>query len=259
MISVRTPEEVALIRESGRLVVGSLDLAERLIEEGVTTELLDRELENFITGSGGTPEFKGYRGYPAAICVSVNEEVVHGIPGARELREGDIVGVDVGVRKNGYIADGARTFSVGAVTDEALRLLRATGLALDTGLAAVTPGVRLSDVSHAIQHVAETAGYSVVRELAGHGVGTELHEPPEIPNYGPPGRGPVLKEGMILAIEPMVNAGSAAVRTLEDGWTVVTADKSLSAHFEHTVAVTANGVDVLTVDPTKRRGSDRQE
>ena len=247
MIKIRTPEEVELIRESGRLVAGSLDLAGELVKDGVTTELLDREIENFIASNGGSPEFKGFHGYPAASCVSVNEEVVHGIPGSRELCEGDIVGIDVGVRKNGYIADGARTFSVGAVGETAERLARTTSLALDAGLAAVAAGVHVSDVSHAIQRVAEEVGYSVVRELAGHGVGTDLHEPPEIPNYGPPGLGPVLATGMILAIEPMVNAGQAAVKTLEDGWTVVTADGSLSAHFEHTVAVTDDGADVLTV------------
>ncbi len=246
MIKIRTPDEVELIRESGRVLAESLDLAEELIGAGVTTEFLDREIENFIVSNGGVPEFKGFHGYPAATCVSINDQVVHGIPGPRELREGDIVGVDVGVRKNGYIADAARTFAVGTVTDEAQRLLRTTSLALDAGLAAVVHGVHLSDVSHAIQSVAEGAGYSVVRELAGHGLGTELHEPPEIPNYGPPGLGPILATGMILAIEPMVNAGSGAVRTLQDGWTVVTADNGLSAHFEHTVAVTERGADVLS-------------
>jgi len=235
------------MRESGRLVAGSLDLAAVLIEPGLTTERLDREIEEYIRSNGASPEFKGFHGYPAATCVSVNEQVVHGIPGERGLRDGDIVGIDVGVRRNGYIADGARTFAVGAASEEALKLLKTTSLSLDAGLAVVKAGVHLSDVSHAIQRVAEGAGYSVVRELAGHGVGTELHEPPEIPNYGPPGMGPILEEGMTLAIEPMVNAGSAEVRTLDDGWTVVTADRSLSAHFEHTIAVTGDGADVLTV------------
>ncbi len=246
MISIRTPEEVELIRESGRIVAGALDLAAKLVGDGVTTEFVDREIENYIADNGGTPEFKGYHGYPAATCVSVNEQVVHGIPGTRGLREGDIVGVDVGVRKNGYIADGARTFSVGDVSPDARRLMNTTSLALNAGLAVVAEGVHLSDVSHAVQRVAEDAGYSVVRDLAGHGVGTELHEPPEIPNYGPSGRGPVLMRGMILAIEPMINEGSFEVRTLEDGWTVVTADRRLSAHFEHTIAVAESGADVLT-------------
>ncbi len=249
MIRIRTGDEIDLIRESGRIVSGALDLAGELVGAGVATEFMDREIESYIASSGGTPEFKGYHGYPAATCISVNEEVVHGIPGERVLREGDIVGVDVGVRKNGYIADGARTYSVGDVSPEALRLMRTTSLALHAGLAVVAEGVHLSDVSHAIQRVAEEAGYSVVRELAGHGVGTELHESPEVPNYGPPGRGPVLMRGMILAIEPMVNEGSFEVRTLGDGWTVVTADRKLSAHFEHTIAVTEGGADVLTVTP----------
>ncbi|MBD3347841.1 MAG: type I methionyl aminopeptidase [Candidatus Eisenbacteria bacterium] len=247
MIKVRSTEEVELMRESGRLVAGALDLAGRLIEPGVTTGRIDGEIEDYIRSNGATPEFKGFSGYPAATCVSVNEQVVHGIPGDRVLVSGDIVGIDVGVRKEGYVGDGARTFAVGDVSEGALKLMRATSLALDAGLAVVSVGVHLSDVSHAIQRVAEDAGFSIVRELAGHGVGTELHEPPEIPNYGPPGRGPVLEEGMTLAIEPMVNAGTAEVKTLEDGWTVVTADGSLSAHFEHSVAVTSNGADVLTV------------
>jgi methionyl aminopeptidase len=246
MITIRTGEEIALIRESGRLVAGALDLAATLVRPGLTTGALAARLEEFVSDHGGTPEFKGYRGYPAAICASVNEEVVHGIPGTRALREGDIVGVDVGVRRSGYVADGARTFAVGEVGHDARRLMDVTEEALAAGLAAVRPGARLSDVSHAVQVVVERAGFSVVRDLAGHGVGTELHEEPEIPNFGDPGRGPVLKGGMVLAIEPMVNAGGPAVRTLADGWTVVTADRTLSAHFEHTVAVGSGGADVLT-------------
>ncbi len=246
MINIRSSEEIELIRESGRIVAGSLDLAGRLAREGASTEELDREIEDYIRSEGGTPEFKGFHGYPAAICASVNEEVVHGIPGPRVLRDGDIVGIDVGVRKNGYVADGARTFAIGGVTEGTERLVDVTRRALEAAIAAVSEGAHLSDISHAVQSTAEAAGFSVVRELAGHGVGTSLHEPPEIPNYGEPGRGPVLKAGMILAIEPMVNAGVPAVETLDDDWTVVTADRSRSAHFEHTVAVTANGADVLT-------------
>jgi methionyl aminopeptidase len=247
MIRTRTREEIELMRESGRIVAGSLELARTLIAAGITTRALDEELESYIRDSGGVPVFKGFKGYPAATCVSINEEVVHGIPGDRALRDGDIVGIDVGVRKERFIGDGARTFAVGDVSEEASRLMRTTSLALEAGLAIVSAGVHLYDVSHAIQSTAEGAGFSVVRELAGHGVGTELHEPPEVPNYGRPGRGPVLAEGMTLAIEPMVNAGTAEVRMLADGWTVVTADGGLSAHYEHTVAVTGNGVDVLTV------------
>ncbi len=253
MIRIRTSDEIGLIRESGRIVAGALDLAAGLMKPGLTTAEIEAELEAYLRDHGGTPEFKGYRGYPAAICASVNEEVVHGIPGKRTLCEGDIVGIDVGVRKSGYVADGARTFPIGRVADEASRLLSATEQALAAGLAAARDGARLTDVSHAVQVVAERAGYSVVRDLAGHGVGTELHEDPEIPNFGAPGCGPVLKTGMVLAIEPMVNAGGPAVRTLADGWTVVTADRTLSAHFEHTVAVGPDGADVLTTAVTAGR------
>ena len=246
MISIRNRDEIELIRESGRLVAGALDLASELVGPGVETGALNREIEEYIIGHGATPEFKGYQGYPAAICASVNEEVVHGIPGSRALRNGDIIGVDVGVRKNGYVADGAWTFAIGGINERTERLLGVTRKALDTAISIVREGVHLSDISHAIQRMAEDAGFSVVRELAGHGVGTALHEPPEIPNYGSPGLGPVLKAGMILAIEPMVNAGTAGVETLADNWTVVTADRHRSAHFEHTVAVTTTGADVLT-------------
>lgn len=246
MIKIRSRDEIELIRESGRLVAGALDLASELVGPGVKTASLDKEIEDFIVGHGATPEFKGFHGFPAAICASVNEEVVHGIPGSRALRNGDIIGIDVGVRKNGYVADGARTFAIGGITERTERLVTVTREALETAISIVSEGVHLSDVSHAIQRMAEDAGFSIVRELAGHGVGTELHEPPEIPNYGDPGRGPVLKAGMILAIEPMVNAGVPAVETLADNWTVVTADRHRSAHFEHTVAVTTTGADILT-------------
>jgi methionyl aminopeptidase len=246
MIRIRTSDEIELIRESGRLVAGALDLAASMMTPGLTTAAIEAELEAYLRDHGGTPEFKGYRGYPAAICASVNDEVVHGIPGKRALCEGDIVGIDVGVRKSGYVADGARTFPIGRIADEASQLLSATERALTAGLAAARSGARLTDVSHAVQVVAERAGYSVVRDLAGHGVGTELHEDPEIPNFGAPGCGPILKTGMVLAVEPMVNAGGPGVRTLADGWTVVTADSALSAHFEHTIAVGPDGADVLT-------------
>ena len=247
MIKIRTGEEVELVRASGRLVAGALDLAGQLLRPGVTTGEVDRQIETYIRDHGATPEFKGFRGYPAAICASVNEQVVHGIPGDRVLEEGDIVGIDVGVRKNGYVGDGARTFGVGEVTEAASRLMDVTRRSLELGLAAARDRAHLSDVSHAVQETAESGGFSVVRQLAGHGVGTELHEPPEIPNFGPAGRGPVLRPGMILAVEPMINEGGPEVRTLADGWTVVTLDGRLSAHFEHTVAVTANGVDVMTL------------
>lgn len=246
MINIRSRDEVELIRSSGRIVAGALDLAAQLVAPGVATEKLDREIEEFIRSHGASPEFKGFHGYPASICASVNEEVVHGIPGTRALRNGDIVGIDVGVRKDGYVADAARTFAVGGIDEVTERLVEVTKRALESAIAVVGEGVHLSDVSHTVQTTAEQAGFSVVRELAGHGVGTELHEPPEIPNYGDPGCGPVLKAGMILAIEPMLNAGRAGVETLEDNWTVVTVDRHRSAHFEHTVAVTTNGADILT-------------
>lgn len=247
MINIRSGEEIELIRGSARLVAQSLDLAAELIRPGVTTGELDREIETFIRSHGGSPEFKGFHGYPAAICASVNEEVVHGIPGKRVLEEGNIVGIDIGVRKNGYVGDGARTFVVGEAPKEVLGLVGTTLDALLAGLDVIRDGVHLSDVSNAIQRVAESRGYSVVRALVGHGVGTDLHEPPEVPNYGPPGFGPILKVGMVLAIEPMINAGGVGVRTLEDGWTVVTTDSRMSAHFEHTVAVSSEGADILTV------------
>ncbi len=252
MIAIRSADEIELIRESGRLVAGALDLALELVRPGASTGSLDRELEDYIRSHGGTPEFRGFHGYPAATCTSVNEEVVHGIPGSRALAAGDIVGIDVGVRKSGYVADAARTFAVGEVGPAKDRLMRVTESALDRGLAAVHEGVYLSDVSHEIQSVVEAGGYSVVRALAGHGVGRELHEPPEIPNYGAPGFGPILRTGMVLAVEPMVNEGGPAIETLADGWTVVTADRRLSAHFEHTIVVTTNGSDVLTTGAKER-------
>jgi methionyl aminopeptidase len=250
MINIRTANEIELIRESGRIVAGALDLAGRIITAGVSTEKINSELDSYIRNEGGKPEFLGFNGFPASICASINEEVVHGIPGPRRLRNGDIVGIDVGVRKDGYVADGARTFPVGGIPEHSERLVRVTKQALETAISMVSEGVHLSDISHAIQRKAEDEGYSIVRELAGHGVGTELHEPPEIPNYGEPGLGPVLKAGMILAIEPMINAGRPGVETLEDNWTVVTADRHRSAHFEHTVAVTRNGADILTRTPS---------
>lgn len=246
MIVIRRLDEIEKIRESGRVVAGALDLAATLIRPGLATDVLDREIEEYTRDRGGSPEFKGFQGYPASICTSINEQVVHGIPGTAALREGDIVGIDVGVRKDGYVADGARTFPVGKVSEDRSRLMEVTREALDAGVEAVRQGVRLSDVSHVIQRIVEEAGFSVVRELAGHGVGTKLHEPPEIPNFGDPGFGPVLKAGMVLAIEPMVNAGGSGIATKPDGWTVVTADGTPSAHFEHTVVVTVNGADVLT-------------
>jgi methionyl aminopeptidase len=216
------------------------------VKPGVTTADLDRLAEEFIIGEGAIPAFKGYRGYPATLCTSVNEEVVHGIPSARRLEEGDIIGIDVGAIVEGFYGDAAVTLPVGRISDEAARLIRVTEAALAAGLAQVRAGNRLSDISHAVQTVAEAAGYSVVTDFVGHGIGRNLHEDPQVPNFGKPGEGPRLKEGLVLAIEPMVNIGGHEVEVLSDRWTVVTRDKSLSAHFEHTIAITPDGPKVLT-------------
>jgi methionyl aminopeptidase len=230
------------------LVARTLQLMRREVRAGVTTIELDRMAEEFIRSHGGRPSFKGYRGFPASICSSVNDEVVHGIPGPRELREGDIVGIDVGVELEGYHGDAAWTFAVGEISQEAQRLLEVTREALALGIAQARPGGRIGDISHAVQTHVEAAGLSVVRELVGHGIGREMHEEPQVPNYGPPGRGPRLMVGQVLAIEPMVNIGGAEVVTGSDGWTIATRDGSLSAHFEHTVAVGATGPVILS-DP----------
>ena len=230
------------------MVASTLQLMRREVRAGVTTSELDRLAEEFIRSQGGRPSFKGYRGFPASICSSVNDQVVHGIPGPRELKDGDIVGIDVGVELEGYHGDAAWTFPVGEVSDEAKRLLQVTREALAMGIAQARPGGRIGDISHAVQSHVEAAGFSVVRELVGHGIGREMHEEPQVPNYGPPGRGPRLMVGQVLAIEPMVNIGGAEVVTGSDGWTIATRDGSLSAHFEHTVAVGATGPVILS-DP----------
>jgi methionyl aminopeptidase len=222
------------------------ELASR-VAPGVTTADLDALAEARITRAGATPAFKGYHGYPATICASINEEVIHGIPsGRRLLNEGDILSIDVGVSLNGYFGDSAITVPVGQVSEQAGALLRATEESLYKAIERVRPGGRISDIGHAVQQHVEANGFSVVREFVGHGIGQRMHEEPQVPNYGEPGRGPRLAEGMVLAIEPMVNAGKAAVKVLADGWTAVTKDGSLSAHFEHTVAVTAGGPWILT-------------
>jgi len=220
-----------------------------MVAPGVSTADLDAAAEAKVRAAGAEPAFKGYRGYPATLCASVNEQVVHGIPSRRVLAAGDIVSLDMGVRLNGYYGDSAVTVAVGPVSEEVTRLLRVTQEALQAGIAQVKVGGRISDIGHAIQRFVEGEGFSVVREFVGHGIGAALHEEPQIANYGEPGRGPRLAEGMTLAIEPMVNMGKPAVKVLADGWTAVTKDGSLSAHFEHTVAVTNNGPDVLTMKP----------
>lgn len=234
------------MREAGRITARALRLVGEAVRPGVTTAELDRIAEESIRSAGAVPAFKGYHGFPGTICSSLNDQVVHGIPGPTQLAEGDILSVDVGAIVDGYYGDSARTFAVGEVADTARSLMEATSRALEAGIAECVPGRRLYDISHAVQNVAEGQGFSVVREYVGHGIGRSMHEDPQLPNFGPPGQGPVLAPGMVFAIEPMVNAGGAAVRSLDDGWTVVTEDGSLSAHFEHTVAVTEDGPLVLT-------------
>jgi len=248
VIALKSASELASMRAAGRIVGTLLARLRAAAAPGVTTAALDALARDTIAELGGQPAFKGYRGFPAHICTSVNDEVVHGIPGARVLKPGDLVGLDVGARVDGYYADAAITVPVGPVSDEARRLMAVTEQALAAGVAQAVPGRRLSDISHAVQTIAERAGFSIVREFVGHGIGTQLHEAPQIPNYGPPGTGPVLKAGMVLAIEPMVNAGRPEVEVLADGWTAVTKDHRLSAHFEHTVAVTEPGPEILTRD-----------
>lgn len=239
------------MRAANQIVAGVLQELQTMAAPGVATADLDAAVEARVLAAGATPAFKGYRGYPASLCASINDEVVHGIPSPRELVQGDIVSLDVGVLLEGFYGDSALTVAVGEISDEGETLLRVTEEALELGIAEVRVGSRVSDIGHAVQRHVEAQGLSVVREFVGHGIGSKLHEEPQIPNYGEPGRGPRLVEGMVLAIEPMVNVGKPAVRVLDDGWTAVTRDGSLSAHFEHTVAVTADGPEVLT-----RRSSD---
>jgi methionyl aminopeptidase len=246
MIILKSPPEIDLMRRAGEIVYGCLEIGRQRIRPGVRPIELDREIEAYIREQGATPSFKGYLGFPASTCISVNEEVVHGIPGSRPFAAGDIVGLDVGAIWRGYHADAARTFAVGDIPAEARRLLGVTREALQKGIEQARVGNRLSDISHAVQAHAEAAGFSVVRNLVGHGIGQELHEKPQVPNYGPPGMGPRLRAGMVLALEPMVNVGAPDVYTKADRWTIVTADGSLSAHFEQTVAITDDGPEVLT-------------
>jgi methionyl aminopeptidase len=247
VIVCRSSSELDRMREAGRLVGEILTELSSMVAPGVTTADLDEAAERRIRAAGAIPAFKGYHGYPATICASVNEEVIHGIPsGRRVLNEGDVISIDVGASLDGYYGDSAITLPVGQVSEPAAQLLRVTEEALYKAIERVKVGGRVSDIGHAVQHHVEAYGFSVVREFVGHGIGQRMHEEPQVPNYGEPGRGPRLAEGMVLAIEPMVNAGKPAVKVLADGWTAVTRDGSLSAHFEHTVAVTANGPRILT-------------
>lgn len=247
MIIHKSPEEIDRMRRAGRVVARAIERTVAAVRPGVTTARLDAVADEAIRGAGAVPSFKGYRGFPASVCTSLNEEVVHGIPGDRVLREGDLLSLDVGAIWEGYHGDSAVSLFVGEPpTAEAEKLVRVTEEALEAGIAQIRPGGRLSDISHAVQQVVEGAGFSVVREYVGHGIGRDLHEDPQIPNYGPPGRGPELRPGLVVAVEPMVNLGGWQTQLLADGWTVVTLDGSLSAHFEHTIAVTEEGPEVLT-------------
>lgn len=246
MIICKSETELGFMREAGRIVAETHRLIKQAIEPGITTEHLDQIADRYIRSQNALPSFKGYNGFPASICASVNEQLVHGFPSKRKLQEGDIVTLDIGAEYRGYHGDSAWTYPVGQISDDAKKLLEVTEGSLYAGLELVKPDVRLFTISHAIQRFIEDAGMSVVREYVGHGIGTKLHEAPQIPNYGVKDRGPRLKPGMVLAIEPMVNAGTQHVKTLEDKWTVVTVDGSLCAHFEHTVAVTPDGMEIFT-------------
>ncbi len=247
MIIRKSPDEVARMRRAGRVTAGAIERVLAEVRPGRATRDLDAVAERYIRSQGATPSFKGYRGFPATICTSLNDEIVHGIPGGRRLEEGDLLSLDVGAVWDGYHGDSAVSVFVGEPpSSEGEKLVRVTEEALEAAIAQIRPGGRLSDISNAVQQVVEGAGFAVVREYVGHGIGRSLHEDPPIPNFGPPGRGPELRPGLVVAVEPMVNVGGWETRVLGDGWTVVTTDGSLSAHFEHTIAVTDDGHEVLT-------------
>ncbi|HZG55590.1 type I methionyl aminopeptidase [Paenibacillus sp.] len=247
MIVCKSKAELGALREAGRIVAETHRLLSQAIRPGVSTAELDEIADRYIRSQKAVPSFKGYNDFPASICASVNEQLVHGIPSrSRILQDGDIISIDIGAKFEGFHGDSAWTYGVGTISDTAARLLRVTEEALYAGLAEAKPNARLFTISHAIQKVVEEAGFSIVREYVGHGIGSELHEEPQIPNYGMPDRGPRLKPGMTLAIEPMVNVGERYVKTLSDNWTVVTVDGSLCAHFEHTIAITDDGYEILT-------------
>ena len=248
MIVCRSRAELEKLRRVNQLVARVLAELRDMVAPGVTTKDIDAAAESLVRDAGAEPAFKGYHGYPATVCASVNEQVVHGIPSTRALVDGDIVSLDMGAKMGGFFGDSAVTVAVGSVSDDARHLLDVTEASLYKALEAVKPGARVSDIGAAVQGHVEAHGFSIVREFVGHGIGTKLHEEPQIPNYGPGGRGPRLAEGMVLAIEPMVNLGKPAVKVLSDGWTAVTKDGSLSAHFEHTVVVTGTGYRILTED-----------
>jgi methionyl aminopeptidase len=258
VIIKKSPEEIGKMAQAGNILAATLDLMESSVRPGIKTGKLDRIAEEFIRSQGAEPTFKGYRGFPGSICASPNAMIVHGIPGAYRLKGGDIISIDVGVTLDGWVADAARTFPVGEITPQAQNLLAATAESLHAGVAQCRPGNRVGDLSNAVQTVAEAAGLAVVRSLVGHGVGRDMHEDPQVPNYGRPGKGPLLEEGMVLAVEPMTTAGRPGVRAGGDGWAIYSQDGSPAAHFEFTVAVTADGPRVLTpwhLPPEERGGT----
>ncbi|PPA68624.1 type I methionyl aminopeptidase [Jeotgalibacillus proteolyticus] len=246
MIICKTPRELEIMREAGKIVALTHQELQKHIAPGITTKELDAIADRFIRQHDAVPSFKGYNGFSGSICASVNEELVHGIPGNRKLKDGDIISIDIGAHYKGYHGDSAWTYPVGSITADTQKLLTVTEESLFLGLKEAKSGVRLSNISHAIQTYVEDHAFSIVREYVGHGVGQDLHEAPQIPHYGPPNKGPRLKPGMVLAIEPMVNAGSRYVKTLSDNWTVVTVDGKMCAHFEHTIAITEDGYEILT-------------
>ncbi|MFN7253282.1 MAG: type I methionyl aminopeptidase [Anaerobacillus sp.] len=246
MIICKTPRELDIMRVAGKIVALTHQELQKFIKPGVTTKELDLIAEKFIRQHDAIPSFKGYNGFTGSICASVNEELVHGIPGDRLLKNGDIISIDIGAKYNGYHGDSAWTYAVGEISEETQKLLDVTEQSLYKGLEEAKPGERLSNISHAIQVYVEAFGFSVVREYVGHGIGQNLHEDPQIPHFGPPNKGPRLKPGMVLAVEPMVNAGKRYVRTLPDNWTVVTTDGKMCAHFEHTIAIVETGFEILT-------------
>lgn len=247
MIILKSRREIDIMREANQIVAQTHAFLSEKIKPGISTAELDKLADEFIRNKGAVPSFKGYQGFPASVCISINEEVVHGIPNNhRYLEDGDIVSIDIGTFYEGFNGDAARTHAVGSISANASKLLKVTEESLLKGLEKAVIGNRLFDISHAVQEYVEKNGFSVVRDYVGHGIGRDMHEDPQIPNFGPAGKGPMLKEGMTLAIEPMVNIGGYDVETLEDDWTVVTKDRSLSAHFEHTIAITKNGVEILS-------------
>ncbi|MDY5594122.1 MAG: type I methionyl aminopeptidase [Oscillospiraceae bacterium] len=247
MIIIKSPREIDLMRQAGKITAGARTIARQMVEPGVTTQQIDREVHKFITKSGATPSFLNYGGFPASACISVNDEIIHGIPGPRVIHEGDIVSLDVGAKYKGFNGDCAGTFPCGTCSEETMRLIEVTRQSFFEGIKFAKEGYRISDIGHAIQEYVESFGYSVVREYVGHGVGAKLHEAPEIPNYGKPGHGPRLVKGMTIAVEPMVNIGGVEVRVLDNDWTVVTADGSLSAHYENTILITDGEPEILTI------------